>query len=180
MIKKIFFTFLLFCSFSSYADTFGSNTGLKIPRFVSLKSNDSNARIGPSTDYPIKLNYIIANTPIEIIDEYNNWRKINDFDGNQGWMHKSLLSGKRYAIVIPPYNERVQVYNKPRGKVIGKIGKNNIVKINICLKDWCKINFNNNSGWINKINIWGSYPEEEYNIPFYQPIIKQYWKINFF
>ena len=88
-------------------------------------------------------------------------------------MNKSL-------IVIPPYNESVQVYDKPKGELKGKIGKNNIVKINICLKDWCKINLNNNSGWINKINIWCSYPEEEYNIPFYQPIINQYWKINFF
>ena len=67
---KILFSTLLLYSYVSKADTLGIETGLNIPRFVSLKSNDSNLRIGPSKDYPIKLKYIIANTPIEIIDEY--------------------------------------------------------------------------------------------------------------
>tara|TARA_Y100000590_G_scaffold463810_1_gene631537 strand:+ start:132 stop:683 length:552 start_codon:yes stop_codon:yes gene_type:complete len=174
---KILFSILLLYSYVSKADTLGIETGLNIPRFVSLKSNDSNLRIGPSKDYPIKLKYIIANTPIEIIDEYNNWRKINDFEGNQGWMHKSLLSGKRYALVNPPYDEDVQIYHRPKGKIKGKIGKYNIIKIKTCTKNWCSIKYENSSGWINKINIWGTYPEEEFNIPFYQSLINQYWTV---
>lgn len=180
MLIKVIFSLSLLYSFISYADSVGNETGLKIPRFVSLKSNDANLRIGPSKDYPIKLKYVVENTPVEIVEEYNNWRKINDLEGNQGWMHKSLLSGKRYAVIKPPYNEGVQVFNKPKGEIKGKIGKNNIVKINVCLKNWCKISYKKNSGWINKINIWGTYNEEEYNIPFYQTIVNQYWKIKIF
>ena len=162
---------------SAYAETFGNETGLKIPRFVSLKSNNSNLRVGPSENYRIKLKFIIANTPVEIIDEYKDWRKINDFEGNKGWLHKSLIKGKRFVIVDTPYKEGLQVFNKPKGFNIGKIGKRNILKVNICLKNWCKIKYKKNQGWVNKSNLWGIYEKEIINIPFYQPIINQIWKI---
>ena len=163
---------------SAYADTLGNETGLKIPRFVSLKAGNSNLRIGPSENYPIKLKYIVANTPVEIIDEHKNWRKINDYEGNMGWMHKSLIRGKRFAIVNTPYQEGLRVLNKPKGKNIGKIGKRNILEINTCLKNWCKIEYQKNKGWVNKINIWGIYEKETFNIPFYQPVVDLFWKIN--
>ena len=168
----------LFLSFQVGAETVGNETGLKIPRFVSLKSNNSNLRIGPSENYPIKLNYVIANTPVEIIDEYKNWRNIKNYEGNNGWVHKNLIKSKRFVIVDTPYEEGLQVFNKPKGKKIGKIGKRNILEINKCLKNWCKIKYNKNEGWVNKINLWGIYKKEIINIPFYQPIIDLIWKID--
>ena len=161
-----------------YAQTVGKETGLKLPRYVSLKSNDSNLRVGSSKNYPIKLRYIIANIPVEIIDEYKDWRKIKDYEGNEGWLHKSLLKSKRFAIINVPYQEGAQVYDKPKGNVVGKIGKKNIVNIEKCLKDWCHIKYNQYKGWISKLNLWGTYEEEIFNVPFYQPIINQLWKIN--
>ena len=176
---KVFIIFLIIINtFSLYAQTVGKETGLKLPRYVSLKSNDSNLRVGSSKNYPIKLRYIIANIPVEIIDEYKEWRKINDHQGNKGWLHKSLLKGERFALVNAPYHENIQIYNKPKGNVIGKIGKKNIVKVNKCLKYWCHIKFNQYKGWINKVNLWVVYEEEIIKIPFYQPIINQIWKIN--
>ena len=87
IISLILF-FLL--SFSLNAKT-GTVTGLEIPRFVSLKSNEANLRVGPSTNYPIKLMYITKNLPVEIIDEFDAWRKIKDHNRNIGWLHKSLI-----------------------------------------------------------------------------------------
>ena len=176
---KVFIIFLIIINtFSLYAQTVGKETGLKLPRYVSLKSNDSNLRVGSSKNYPIKLRYIIANIPVEIIDEFKEWRNINDHQGYKGWLHKSLLKGERFALVNAPYHENIQIYNKPKGNVIGKIGKKNIVKVNKCLKYWCHIKFNQYKGWINKVNLWGVYEEEIIKIPFYQPIINQIWKIN--
>ena len=163
---------------SAYTEILGSETGLKIPRFVSLKASNSNLRIGPGENYPIKLQYTVANTPIEIIEEHKDWRKINDYEGNKGWLHKSLIKGKRFAIVNTPYQEGLQVSNKPKGRNIGKIGKRNILEINTCLINWCKIKYKKNRGWVNKINLWGIYEKEIINIPFYQPIIDLIWKIN--
>jgi SH3-like domain-containing protein len=179
MFKVVWIYFFLSIFFLLNAKNIGSDTGFQLPRFVSLKSNDSNLRIGSSTNYPIVLKYTIANMPVEIIDEYNDWRKINDHKGNLGWLHKSLIKGDRYGIIQPVYNSSVQIYNKPMGKLIGKIGKNNIVKINTCLLKWCLVSHSNNKGWITKNNLWGVYKEEKINIPFYQLIKNQIWKINF-
>ncbi len=178
MVKVFIFFLILTNAFSLYAQTVGIETGLTIPRFVSLKSDDSNLRVGSSINYPIKLKFVIANTPVEIIDEYKDWRKIKDYEGNEGWLHRSLLKSNRFAIIDVPYQEGAQIFNKPKGKVIGKIGKKNIVSIEKCLKNWCHIKYNQYKGWVNKLNLWGIYEKEIFNVPFYQPIINQLWKIN--
>lgn len=179
MFKIIWVYFFLSIFFLVNAKTIGPETGFQLPRFVSLKFNDSNLRIGSSTNYPIVLKYINANMPVEIVDEYNDWRKIKDHKGNLGWLHKSLIKGERYAIIQPVDKSFAQIYNKPMGILIGKIGKNNIVKIKTCLLEWCLISHSNNKGWVTKNNLWGIYKEEKINIPFYQLIKNQIWKINF-
>ena len=178
MVKIFIICLILINTSFTSAETLGNETGLKIPRFVSLKSNNSNLRVGPGENYPIKLKYIVANTPVEIIDEYIDWRKINDYEGNNGWLHKSLIKGKRFAIVNTPYQEGLQVFNKPKGKNIGKIGKKNVLEVKTCLMNWCKIKYRKNTGWVNKLNLWGIYDSETINIPFYQPIINIIWGIN--
>ena len=178
MVKIFIICLILINTSFTSAETLGNETGLKIPRFVSLKSDNSNLRVGPSENYPIKLKYIIANTPVEIIDEYENWRKINDYEENKGWLHKSLIKGKRFAIVNTSYQEGLQFFNKPKGNNIGKIGKKNILEVKICLMNWCQIKYRKNTGWVNKLNLWGVYEKEIINISFYQPIINLIWKIN--
>src|SRR5258708_33603071 len=37
--------------------------------------------------------------PGEVLAEFGNWRKIRDWQGTEGWVHQSMLSGRRYAIV---------------------------------------------------------------------------------
>ena len=176
---KIFTIFLFLSSlfaFALKATNIGSETGYKIPRFVSLKSNDVNLRIGSSTNYPIILKYITNNLPVKIIEEYESWRKIIDIRNNQGWIHKSLLKGNRYGIINQSSDSNLQLLNKPRGRVIGGIGINNIVKINRCLIDWCLIEYKENKGWIKKDNLWGVFKNEKINVPFYQPIYNFIWK----
>ncbi len=161
----------------------GSVTGLEIPRFVSLKLNDVNLRIGPSTNYPIMLKYITENLPVEIIDEFDVWRKARDHEGNIGWLHKRLIKGDRYVLSKQITKEGINLHLRPNGKIIGVIKKNNILYLKSCILNWCKISQNNIKGWVIKKNIWGTYEDEIYNIKFYQPIINQYWKVlnsNFF
>tara|TARA_B100000686_G_scaffold274241_1_gene292216 strand:- start:66 stop:602 length:537 start_codon:yes stop_codon:yes gene_type:complete len=177
-MKNFFLIFILFFSFSINAGTIGSVTGLEIPRFVSLKSDKSNLRNGPSKKYPIKLRYINKNLPLKIIEEHGLWRKVVDFENNEGWVKKSLIKADRYGIINAPYNEDVQIVNKPKGVVVGKIGNRNIVKIKTCLKKWCLIKIKKNKGWVTKSNLWGVFENEIFNVPFYQPIINQFWKLN--
>ena len=123
------------------------------------------------------MKYITTNLPLEIKEEYKKWRKVSDYEGNQGWVHESLIKGDRYAIIHQAYNEPIQVYNKPQGKIIGKFGKNNIVKINECLLNWCLVSKSKNTGWVIKKNLWGIYNDEKINIPFYHPLRQIIWKL---
>ena len=159
------------------AEKKGEFTGYKLPRFVSLKSDNVNLRVGPSENYPIKLKYITQNFPVEIIDEYDVWRKIRDKDRNIGWIMGSLLKGDRYAIIFSKNENEIDILNFPNGTLAGKIGKDNVVKINKCLIEWCNIELKNYRGWAKKTDLWGVYKDEIYKINFTQPLINVYWKI---
>ena len=175
-MKLLYVLFLLSSINLSYADNIGSQTGLEIPRYVSLKSNDSNMRVGPSKNYPIKLNYISKNYPVKIIDEYLDWRKVEDFEKNIGWMHKSLLTGERYGLILSTNKSRVNIYNSINGKVIGEINTKLIVRLSKCKIDWCFILINNYKGWIRKKNIWGVKGNEKFNISFIEMFNDYYFK----
>ena len=82
------------------AETKGPS-GLPLPRFVSLKAQRVNMRVGPGRDYKVEWMYTKAGLPLEILQEYDNWRKVRDPEGNEGWILHSLLSGERTAIVAP-------------------------------------------------------------------------------
>jgi SH3-like domain-containing protein len=166
----------LLISLNLYAEK-GTVTGFDIPRFVSLKSNEVNLRVGPSKNYPIELRYVKKNLPVEVIDEFDAWRKIKDHNGNIGWLHKSLIQGNRFILTSYKNNNDVDLFNRPNGNVIGVIKKNNLLELNECLIKWCKVTNKNIKGWISKQNIWGVYSTELFNKKFYQPIINQYWKI---
>ncbi len=158
----------------------GKETGLEIPRYVSLKSNDSNIRVGPSKNYPIKIKYIKNNYPLKVLEEYAEWRKVEDCKNNIAWIHKSLISGTRTGIVLSNDNKTIKLLNTLNGNVIGEIGKGNIVFLEKCKIDWCLVSFGNYKGWIDKKYIWGVKEKEIINISFFQRFEDLYWKsVNF-
>jgi SH3-like domain-containing protein len=175
-MKIISLILFFLVSFNLYAKT-GTVTGLEIPRFVSLKSNEVNLRVGPSTNYPIELMYITKNLPVEIIDEFDAWRKIKDHNRNIGWLHKSLIQGERFVLTGYKNDKDVDLFNRPNGSVIGAIKKNNILNLKNCVLYWCKLSNENINGWVLKENIWGIYEFEIYNDKFYQPALNIYWKV---
>ena len=154
----------------------GKETGLEIPRYVSLKSNDANIRVGPSKNYPIEIKYIKKNYPLRVLEEYEEWRKVEDFQKNSGWIHKSLITGTRAGIVLSNDNQNIKLLNTLNGNVIGEIGKGNIVFLEKCKIDWCLVSFGDYKGWIDKKNIWGIKEEEIINISFFQRFKDLYWK----
>ena len=179
-MQFIFFIFLILSLNNISNADVGNETGLDIPRFISLKSDDANIRIGPSKNYPIVLKYIIKSYPLKVIDEYKEWRKIEDFQNNTGWIHKSLISGKRTGLILSHNNKEIEVLNTVDGQVIGLIGEGNIVFINKCKINWCFISLKNYKGWVNKISIWGVKDNEIYKIGYAQIIEDIYWKsVNF-
>ena len=128
-------------------------------------------------NYPIELKYVTKNLPVEIIDEFDAWRKIKDHNRTIGWLHKSLIQGERFVLTGYENDNDVDLYNRPNGSIIGAIKKNNILDLKRCVLYWCKLSHENINGWVLKKNIWGIYKAEIYNNKFYQPIVNQYWKV---
>ena len=143
-----FILIIIFCQ-ATNADI-GKETGLEIPRYVSLKSTNATIRFGPSKNYPIEIKYIKKNYSLKVLEEYGEWRKVEDFKKNIGWIHKSLISGTRTGIVLSNDNKNIKLLNTVDGKVIGEIGKGNIVFLEKCKTDWCLVSSGNFKGWIDK------------------------------
>ena len=124
--------------------------------FLSLKNNEVNLRIGPSFEHPIKLIYKKKYLPLIIVDQSENWRKINDFENNSGWIHISQLSKKKSAINT---NNNSLLYKKPTifSKPIAKLEIGRLVLIKKCKEKWCKIASGGFSGWIFKDSLWGKF-----------------------
>ena len=137
----------------------GQVTNLPIPRYVSLKVKEANARRGPSLSHKIDWIYKRQNMPLEIYAEYENWRRVRDFEGLGGWVHYTLLSGTRYVLVK---NELLEMRLLPSidAQVIAKVPQHNIATLDKCNKDWCRIIDDGYKGWVPKDGIWGVYENE--------------------
>lgn len=139
-----------------------SESGLSVPRMVSLRSNLINARSGPGARYPIEWVYMQKGAPVEIIAEFELWRKIKDWQGSESWVHKSMLSGKRSVKVITPGENNVYAKDDFKAKIIAKVEDEVVGEIEKCPvnNSFCKIKFASITGWVPRQNLYGIYPEE--------------------
>jgi SH3-like domain-containing protein len=136
-------------------------SGLPVPRFVTLRSNEVNARIGPGRSFPVEWIFTRKEMPVEIIAEFDTWRRIRDWEGSQGWVHQSMLSGKRGVVVLggvrslrrdPTEASAVAAYAQPG--VMGKLLK--------CKAEWCQVDLKGHKGWLTRKDVWGVYAHEKF------------------
>jgi SH3-like domain-containing protein len=141
-------------------------SGLPLPRYVSLKSERVNMRIGPGRNYPVQWMYVKRGLPMEVIQEYDNWRKVRDPQGNEGWILHSLLSGERTAI-IAPWQEKggaIEMHAAPLtgAAVSARIEPGVIASVAACGSGWCRLRTAGVSGYVSQKLLWGVYPGEEF------------------
>lgn len=138
-----------------------SPSGLPIPRFVSLRSNKVFVRSGPARRYPVKWVFRKKGLPVEIIQEFDTWRKIRDHEGEEGWIHQSLLSGQR--TILTKAVQPVVLQNKPgdEGRAIARVEPNVVAEVEQCQEGWCQIEAQTYRGWSPRKFLWGIYAGEE-------------------
>lgn len=136
-----------------------SLSGLPLPRFASLRSNEVNMRTGPGTRYPIDWVLTRQGLPVEIIAEYEIWRRIREPDGAEGWVHKNALSGKRMAIVTGSTRELRQE-SSMQAPIVAHLETGATGQVLSCAEEWCRIKFDRTKGYLHKTNFWGAYPSE--------------------
>jgi SH3-like domain-containing protein len=142
----------------------GSVSGLPLPRFVSLKADRVNVRSGPNKDQDVRWVYTRAGMPVEITAEFENWRRIRDWEGAEGWVYHSLLSGKRTAVVVPRLNETlVPLYESAdvKSAVVARLQSGVLGVLKSCSGTWCEFEGKNFEGWIHQDRLWGAYPNEK-------------------
>lgn len=174
MLKKILLLLvMLYTSNASVASEVGQVTGLPIPRFVTLKSSETNLRKGPNVKYPVVWNYKQKSYPLEIVAEFENWRKLRDIDGEEGWVHVNLITGARKAIIKDnKYLTKEHEYAaRSRELVLFRYPDEDaypmlrvelgvLASIKACNREWCKLKIDDITAWARKENLWGVYPEE--------------------
>lgn len=144
-------------------------SGLPLPRFVSLKSNRINLRVGPGRDYAVQWLYLKPGLPVEIVQEYDNWRRIRDSEGTEGWVLQTLLSGKRAGIAAPwgkaVSAEPISLFNAAddRSAVTAQLESGVLGKVTACDGNWCKFESSGYDGFVRQTDIWGAYPGEVFD-----------------
>ena len=150
--NKNYLIVLIICILTFFSNT--NSFAKENEKFLTLKTNEVNLRQGPSFEYPVKLIYKKKYLPVIILDKSETWRKIKDFENNNGWIHISQLSKKKSAINVTKNSiiyKKSTIFSKPVGKV--EIGR--LMLIKKCKKKWCKIISGKYVGWIEKKNLWG-------------------------
>jgi SH3-like domain-containing protein len=148
----------------SFAASTDGEVSLPVPRFVSLKSDKVNVRGGPNRDQDVRWVYTRAGMPVEITAEFENWRRIRDWEGAEGWVYHSLLSGRRSAVVVPDLkNDLVPLYENPDSKSAetARLQSGVLGTLKSCTGSWCEFVGKNFDGWIRQERLWGAYPNEK-------------------
>ncbi|MDA5093468.1 SH3 domain-containing protein [Aliiroseovarius sp. KMU-50] len=137
----------------------GKVTNLPIPRFVSLKTSEGNVRRGPSLRHRIDWVFKHRGMPLEVVGEFGHWRQVQDRDGVGGWVHYSLLSGVRNAIIdidLTPLYTRAD----DNSQVNAYLETGVIARIEKCGPIWCRLQADGIRGWTTKPNLWGVRTDE--------------------
>lgn len=132
----------------------GPVTNLPLPRYVSLKAAEGNARRGPSLSHRIDWVFHHRDMPLMVTAEFGHWRRVEDRDGAGGWVHYSLISGVRTVVFT---EDKAELHMKPDARspvmAIAELGA--IGRLGECNRDWCRISAGGEKGWIEKTRIWG-------------------------
>jgi len=137
----------------------GRSTGLPVPRFVSLGADQVHLRFGPGREYPIRWVLARRGLPVEIVAEFDTWRKVKLHDDDEGWIHSSLLSSRRTVMVN---DEIAELRRTPAddARVVLRAEPGVVGDLLDCEEDWCRVDIQGRRGWLRRDAFWGVLPEE--------------------
>ncbi|MEO1000835.1 MAG: SH3 domain-containing protein [Pseudomonadota bacterium] len=158
------FGLLLLAAVPGRADVFvtgaqgvGPVTELPLPRYVSLKAARANMRRGPGRSHRIDWILRHRGMPLQVVAEYEHWRRVRDRDGAAGWVHYTLLSGVRTVVITEPDTPlRADPSRFSATVALAEAGV--ILALGDCLPDWCRVEEAGVEGWVAREDVWGLDP----------------------
>lgn len=166
---------VVFGAFVPVLEAQDNPSGLPLPRFASIRSDPINVRVGPGTRYEIAWIYLRPGIPVEIIQEFDTWRKIRDVDGGEGWVHQNLLSGARTGLTAPwDQGARIPLRagRSADASTRALLTSGYRVSIDACDGAWCAVSATHHpedgrpatySGYIAQADLWGVYENEVFD-----------------
>ncbi len=148
----------------------GTSTGLALPRFASLRSDEVNLRSGPGTRYPIDWVYKRRDLPVKIEREFDVWRLIEDQDGTKGWVHQATLIGTRTFMVVAPVaagaasdTETVRAAADDTAPILAYLKPGVLGRLVACdaASPWCRVSVRGINGFLPRRGLWGVLPGEK-------------------
>ena len=138
-----------------------SETGLPLPRYVSMRADAVNLRTGPGRRYPIDWVLTRAGLPIQVVAEFEGWRQVRALDGTSGWIHKSMLSGKR-TVVIAGREDRIYRQPDKNAEIAAFVEPGVVADLLGCEEGWCRLTVESHrvTGWMPQDVLWGILPDE--------------------
>ncbi len=133
----------------------GRRSGRPLPRFASLRSAEVNVRTGPGVRYPVEWVFKRRSFPIEIVAEFDTWRKVRDWQGTVGWVHRSMLSGRR-TVLVTGLVRRLHSEPAASAETVARLEPGVVAELLQCEKRWCEILTAGHSGWLRKGEFWGA------------------------
>jgi SH3-like domain-containing protein len=136
----------------------GSNTGLHLPRYASLKSDDVNMRVGPAERYPVTWTYKRRELPVRIEREFDIWRLVEDMDGVRGWVHQATLTGRRTFVTIGTEDRTLRAEASDTSDAVAVLKPGVVGRIRSCeaAKTWCQVQVQDIRGWLPRTAFWGT------------------------
>jgi SH3-like domain-containing protein len=142
------------------------SSGLPIPRFVTLKAEKVNVRKGPSSDHPVAWVFQSKGLPVEIIAEFETWRRVRDSEGAEGWILQNMLSGKRNILVAPWRKDQFTALHDSatnKSGLVANLSAGAMGEVKSCDGNWCDVSVGGYTGYVEQSMLWGAYPGEVVN-----------------
>ncbi len=142
----------------------GSVTGLRLPRFAALRSDEVNMRVGPGTRFPIEWQYHRRDLPVQILREVEVWRLVQDQDGVKGWVHQATLAGRR-SFVVQGTEAVMRRSPDDAAAAVARLKPGVVGRLRTCAAGaaWCEVQVGDYRGWLRRTQFWGSFPDEAVN-----------------
>jgi SH3-like domain-containing protein len=139
----------------------GQVTGLPLPRFAALRSNEVNLRAGPDTRFPIEWTYQRRDLPVMIVGEHQLWRRVRDMDGVEGWVHQATLAGRRTFLVQGDVRT-LRARADDAAPAVAVLRPGVVGRIRRCeaAAEWCEVQVAEHRGWLRRAGLWGLGAEE--------------------
>ncbi|MFN7123454.1 MAG: SH3 domain-containing protein [Hydrogenophaga sp.] len=143
---------LLIATSLSFAALF--STAAHAQRMVSVQGSTLNMREGPGTNtavlWELKRGY-----PLQITERKGSWLRVRDFEGDTGWVARSLTGNTPHHVVKSPV-ANLRSGPGTQHRIVGRLEYGELLRTREKRADWVRVERSEGvSGWIAKRLLWG-------------------------